>query len=66
MKTSEYFKLWKVRPKKDLGAVGHKDGNYYEYILYSDNYVYQRINGMLNGWFCSGPAWNSTMHKILT
>ena len=45
MKTSEYFKLRKVVPLKELGFIDHTDGNCYEYVLYSDNYVYQRKNG---------------------
>ena len=65
MEISQYFKLWKITPIKNLGKFWHKNGNYYEYILYSDNYVYQRINGILKGWFCSTFVWERTMHKIL-
>jgi hypothetical protein len=43
-----------------------QDRNGFEYKLYSDNYVYQ-FKGPVKcyGWFCSGPAWERTLHKIL-
>lgn len=49
----------------------------FRYYMAPDNYVYQVYpatdymeNGinhknMFNGWIASGPAWESTIHKIL-
>ena len=62
---NEYLKLNRVIPKEDVGSHWHKNGNYYEYILYSDNNIYQRRNGALVGVFCSGPAWERNLHKVL-
>jgi len=41
------------------------DKHGYDYILHSDNYVYQYDRTACIGWFCSGPAWDRTLHKIL-
>ena len=65
MKTSSYFKWYNIIPLKELGNINHKDGNRYEYVLYNDNYVYQRKNGDLVGWFCSFLVWGKILHKIL-
>ena len=46
---------------KKLGLGKHD----FEYVLYSDNYVYQFKGTKCFGWFCSYTAWDRTLHKIL-
>jgi hypothetical protein len=41
------------------------DKNGYTYLEGSDRYVYQFDGPKYLGWFCSLPAWERTMHKIL-
>ena len=65
-----------TNPHSDLKLLG-QDNNGFRYYSAPDNYVYQQypnsdywVNGEnrkdhFNGWFCSGPAWERTMHKIL-
>ena len=52
--------------------------NGFHFYLGADAYVYQQfptdksywvnnenVQGKFNGWFCSYPAWQRTMHKII-
>ena len=53
------------------------DKHGFTYYMGPYNYVYQKypdrdyfVNGKnkrahLNGWFCSGPAWERTLYKVL-
>ena len=35
-----------------------------DYILFSDNYVYQFKGTRCLGWLCSAPAWERTLHNL--
>ena len=65
-----------ITPHNDLKLLGI-DTHGFRYYMAPDNYIYQQypstdywlrgknMKNHFNGWFCSGPAWERTLHKIL-
>lgn len=54
------MKMKKILGTRQVGA------DHYEYVLFNDRYVYTLKNGKSIGWLCSEPAWDRTIHKILS
>ena len=54
-----------MKKSMTLNFLGTSHNGKYHYYLALDNYVYQFYSLFCLGWYCSGPAWERTLHNCL-